>query len=809
MGRPPQIDGHTVPAPLLNVRVVECAGAVSTAFAGKLLGDMGATVTRFSLPGGPSLADADEHVGDPLSAASDLYFNGGKLSMSGAAAVTEAIRVADVVLLHRGALRDERFAPEAMLLDDPAVVVTTITPYGTVGPRADWEASDFTLQARGGFSYGVGERDGSPLPLPGQQAALQGGMVGAIGSLLALLARDGGRGGQHVDISIDDVLSTFFTGYYLPRFFYGGGIPGRRAGRVGTNSSYPNTVLRCRDGLVAMIAPQREQWIRFVKLMGEPAWTKEPRYRDRRAMQWEYKSEVDEKIEPWFLDRTKDELIGDFVRHRIPFAPILTGNDLLDNDHLQARSSITTVRHDRLGDVSLPAAPYLFDGVRPAYQRARDDGYSDDASARECPAGMRVPVDSPPSPLGGALAGIRILDLGTAWAGGIAGRLLADFGAEVIKVECRRHLDGSRLGRPVGVDDTDGGDEGRWPEMQPGFHVIARNKLSVGIDLATPGAVEIIVDLASRCDAVVHNFAAGVIERLGLTDEALRSKNPDLVIAGQSIAGYAGPLASYIGYNTTVGGLSGLFGLIGVEGEEPIGSAEGLFSDIVSAFTTVFATLSALKGALGTTVEVSQWEATLALIPELLIAASAGVSLLPSGRRWWGVAPDGMYSTASEDGWIALTVADAASWHSLCELIDRRDLEEDPCLCSVEGRRKDAERVDGAIAAWAARHTATEAVAHAQGVGIAAAVASNIQDLFADEHLRSRDAWVDTDHPLIGYEPLPGVGIRLSSTPGAVRDVAPIIGQHTRAVLTDLLEYTPDAVDALVAAGVIELASEL
>lgn len=787
--------------PLAGQRVAQHGRSLPVAFAGKLLADFGASVCCPAEVTGLATPWGADGASSAARAAYERYFNERKC-LCDEAEFRGAVAESDILLLDRESIDSGGFVLHDLLDTHPAMVVTTISPYGLSGPRSAWRATDFTLQARGGLSFGVGESDGPPLPLPGQQAEMQGGLAGAIGSLLAVLARDTTGLGQHVDISIDEVISTFFTGYYLPRYIYGGGVPGRRSGRVGSNSPYPNTVMRCSDGLVALIAPQLDQWIRFVKLMGEPDWSKEPRYRDRRAMQWEYKAEVDRLVEPWFAERSKSELITDFIASRIPFAPLLDGHDLLQIEHLSSRRALRSIRLADGTEVTIPAAPYLLNGQRLEAGLDLSQGPPGRGRAPRPRRGALQPSAAE------ALRGIRVLDLGTAWAGGMAGRILADFGADVIKVESLRHLDGSRRGKPIGVEDVAGGDEGRWPELQPGFHVIGRNKLSIGIDLRAPGAPELIADLAGHCDAVIHNFSSGVMERLGLTDEFLRSRNRRLVIVGQSVAGYSGPMSGYVGYNSTVGGLSGFFQRVGYEGEEPIGTAEGLFSDIVSALTTVLGVLASLIGDQAATLEVSQWEATLALIPETLVAAATGHQASQCGRRNWGVAPNGVYPGAGEDEWLAISVPDGESWAALARLIGCTDLADDPELATVAGRSRRAPEIDDLVRTWSLRHGAVAAVEMAQQAGIAASVAGHIGDLFADEHLRSRQAWIDTEHPLIGFEPLPGVGLSLSGTPGAVQRPAPFVGQHSDLVLGQLLGYDPAKIDQLVSRGVVERSVE-
>ena len=366
---------------IAEITVLELGDFIAVPYAGKLLADAGATVIKVERPGtgdtsrsfGPFPADER----DPERSGLFAYLNRGKRGVTLDAGSDPARQLldalagaADVILADGDFLADVgEQAPERWACLDSSPVVTTVTPFGRSGPYRDYRATDLTISAAGGLSFGVGEADDAPLPLPGCQTAFQGGMSAAIGTVMALIVRQQTGRGQIVDVAIMEVIASLHTGYYLPRFIYGG-LVGRRSGRVGNNTPYPNTVLPCKDGLIATNAPQIEQWKRFIALMGEPEWSKEPRYRNRRAMQWEYKDEVDALIVPWLMKHTKAELLMMFIENRIPFAPVMTGSELLELPHLVERGAIEQYELPGGGSVAGPGGLFRErSGVRSATPR--------------------------------------------------------------------------------------------------------------------------------------------------------------------------------------------------------------------------------------------------------------------------------------------------------------------------------------------------------------------------------------------------------------------------------------------------------
>ena len=161
----------------------------------------------------------------------------------------------------------------------------------------------------------------------------------------------------------------------------------------------------------------------------------------------------------------------------------------------------------------------------------------------------------------------RVVDFGTAWAGPMAAQLLADLGAEVIKVESRERMDGLRLGRPIVGDDIAGGDRGLWPELQPVFHGINRNKLSITLNLKTAQGLELVTELLARSDVAINNYSPGVLERLGLSYPELRRIRPDIILVSMPAMGKVGPLRDVLAYAPIIQALSGLMSVVGSSSE--------------------------------------------------------------------------------------------------------------------------------------------------------------------------------------------------------------------------------------------------
>ena len=190
----------------------------------------------------------------------------------------------------------------------------------------------------------------------------------------------------------------------------------------------------------------------------------------------------------------------------------------------------------------------------------------------------------------------RIVDLGSAWAGPMATQFSADMGAEVIKVESRERMDGLRLGRPIVGDDFAGGDQGLWPELQPVFHSINRNKLGVTLNLKTAEVISLAKELVAQSDVVLDNYSPGVLSRLGLDYPKLRKVRPDIILVSMPAAGETGPLRDIIAYTPNIQALSGLMSVVGYQQDEPlVGELQAPWSDAVASVYAALSTVAALR----------------------------------------------------------------------------------------------------------------------------------------------------------------------------------------------------------------------
>ncbi len=410
-----------------------------------------------------------------------------------------------------------------------------------------------------------------------------------------------------------------------------------------------------------------------------------------------------------------------------------------------------------------------------------------------------------------ALAGYRVIDLGSAWAAPMAAHLLADMGAEVIKVESRVKMDGMRLGRPMVGEDAAGGDEGRWPELQPVFHGLNRNKQSVTLNLKESEGLDLLRGLIARSDIVIDNFSPGVMDRLGLDYAALRRLRPDIVVVAMPAAGNSGPLRDVIAYAPIVLALSGLMSLVGYEDGALVGELQSAWSDAVAGLHAAMAATAALRHrsrtGRGQYIEAAQLEGTVSWLGEAVMDVTMNRRApAPIGNAGVGLAPHGAYPCAGADRWISIAVGGEDEWRGLCAAASRlgpAPWTRDPRFADSYRRLRRREALDAALRQWTVRFDAGELTADLQAEGVAAFPVMNIEDQFLDPHFRERGAWVEMEHPMAGAEWLYGLAWRLSRTPGRIASPAPLLGQHNESVLGGLLGTPPDELRRLEASGAV------
>ncbi len=394
-----------------------------------------------------------------------------------------------------------------------------------------------------------------------------------------------------------------------------------------------------------------------------------------------------------------------------------------------------------------------------------------------------------------ALQGLRVIEMGQLLAGPFCGQLLADFGAEVIKIEPPGKGDPMReWGR-----EKPHGQSLWWP-------VIARNKKSLTLDLRTEAGQDVVRDLARGSDIVLENFRPGTMERWGLGYEALSELNPRLIMVRVSGFGQTGPYSHHAGFGAIGEAMGGLRHVVGSPDRPP--SRMGI--SIGDSLAATFAALGAMmalharhRTGRGQVVDSAIYEAVLTMMESLITEYDkAGYIRERTGAILPKVAPSNVYPTADGSGILIAGNQDTV-FKRLAEAMGQPELADDPRYATHTARGAHQEELDALIAEWTGGKGADDVLALMNDNGIPAGRIYRAPEMLEDAHFKAREAIVRVMHPQLGELAMQNVAPRLSDTPGAVRHPGPALGEHTEAVLTGVLGYDAARVARLRGAGVI------
>jgi len=406
------------------------------------------------------------------------------------------------------------------------------------------------------------------------------------------------------------------------------------------------------------------------------------------------------------------------------------------------------------------------------------------------------------------LQGSRVLDLTMAWAGPYATRLLADMGAEVIKIEAVNSWDLLRsfTGQPPTVERV-------W-DKSPYFNHINRNKYGCVLDLSQPRGKELFLRLVALSEVVIENFRSEVMENLGLTPEVLAEANPRLILVSMPGHGKSGPERDFIAYGTNVEQLSGLCHLTGYADGPPqkTGISYGdPMAGIAAAGAVALALWDRRRSGRGQYIEVAQRENLINVIGEYIVAYSMNGREPPrAGNRHSSMAPHGCYPCAptgarlgaGDDQWLTIACEDDGQFASLCAVIGRPELADDERFADVVSRYRNQDALDEIIAAWTERKAQEEAQALVQTAGVPAHAVLSVPEVFDDAQLRARGFFELVSHAVAGAWEMEGPHWRMSESPGHVRLPPPAFGEHNDYVFRHLLGLSDEEVASLAAEGV-------
>lgn len=756
---------------LHGVRVLEVGGGVAGAYCGKLFADMGAHVAR------AAAFDGDAELKAPLDPAApetkglyERYLNAGK------AAVT-AYDGYDLVILGEEANRD--ISPEP-----PKVATLDISWFGSDGPYAGWKGGDLIVQALTGMSHVAGPVEGPPLFIGEHHAALTGGAAAyaaGVGALIGGIPEEP----AHFDVSIFEsvmIMSEMQMCHTISL-----ATPLRRMGVNRFLPTCPLSIHKCKTGWIGITPLTPAQWRDFCDMLGLPEMGADPDLVPSRT-RYPFADRIEAAFDQMFPLKTAEAWAEIGRARKVPMVVVPDAQGILDHPAFNARGTLATVNAGK-ARMRVPRTPFSLEATPPRADL--------DVAPETVPAAAAL---SPAADATSPLADLTVIDFSMGWAGPLATRMLADLGAEVIKIEAGRYPDWWRSvdWAPEAIA------RGQYEESRH-FSVINRGKASVSLDLTQPEGLRLAKELVRAADIVVENQAAGVMSRLGLGYEHLSEGRDDLIMLSMSAFGAGNVWSDTRAYGSVLEQGSGVPHFCG-EPDWPPAMGHIAYGDPIGGLYGGAALLSAIyhrrRTGRGQWINNTQIEAMLPFTAAaLLVRQATGREPVRRGNRHSRLAPHGVYPAAGDDAWLAIACGDAA-WPALAEVIGLADI----AGYSAAARRAKADEIDAAISTWSRDRDPAEAAAKLQTLGIAAAPVRPMEDVEPDPHFAARDFFYEIERAHIGHQRQAGLPFRRNGARYPMRGLAPFLGGDSADVLGRLAGVDEAGFARLLDSGVVSFA---
>lgn len=778
--------------PLLSLRVVEVGSLPAAAYCARLLADFGADVVKLEPEGGDPARRASPIISTAPGTHESAWFgylNFGKQSLiASRTTLGDALAGADVLLCSLGAAESAAIDLDAIRAASPSLVIADVTWFGRTGPYAGFAATDATCRALAGMVKLVGPVP-HPLVAPDYQAALIGGITAFIAVMAALNGRECGDAGRRMDVSVHEACLALMDLQIADAWFRGAEYS--RAGINRFPPTCPVGIYPTKDEWLGVTLVTPAQWFGFCRMLGlddlaTPEYT-------MGLERFPRQDALEARFIPKLRERSAYEWFEEALARRLPIVVVPRMQSVLDGPAFRERGALASIRFgDR--EVVAPRFPLHMKATPPRAGGAVP-GLGAGALRRRAKPDAAVPARRAP---GLPLDGVRIVDLSMGWAGPLASRMMADLGADIVKVEACQYPDWWR-----GVDNRPAVFEQRLYEKAGRFLVLNRNKRGITLDLTTADGVRIVKDLVRRSDAVIENYSTGVLPKLGLGYERMREVNSSLVMVSMSGYGASSAWRELRAYGSTLEHGSGLPLLVGREDDPPV-MGHIAFGDAVGGLHAASALLVGLlhrrRTGVGQHVDLSQIECMLPFTAPWMMEQSVQGRVSPRrGNRHPDMAPHGCFPCAGEDCWLFVAVADDAMWQACCRVLGRADLAK---LRSLDERRAQEDELERAIATWTKGRAPDAAMGALQEAGVAAGVVRSPLELVEDPHLGARGYWQWVERAFVGRHPQPSLPFREAAAAFPVRFPAPTLGQYNPDILGGLLGLGADEQARLAAAGV-------
>jgi crotonobetainyl-CoA:carnitine CoA-transferase CaiB-like acyl-CoA transferase len=659
---------------------------------------------------------------------------------------------------------------------NPALVMTSISGFGSTGPYRDFKSPNIVAFAMGGLMNLCGHPERAPLSGPCDIAYRLGSVHAAFGTLVALFNRRVSGRGDHLDISLQDVLVADPFLRIITRYSVTGEIPQR------TGHSQATTVAetyQCKDGFVRIFCNQPDHWRRLVEWLGNPPELIDPKFENVQN-RLPLRPLLDRLIEARTLNYYVKSFFDEFQGRRLAAAPIHSPSGFLDDEQTRHRDYVVEINHAHLGRHRFPGDPYKFSESPWHIGRGAPlvgEHQSMIASDWSRPSPALASLKSPASS-SRAFAGIRVISFPTGIVGPALGCLLAEHGAEVISIEAGRTIRSPQRGQQFQIASDLESNRGRK-------RIAINMKHSEGVDLAKR--------LIARSDVVAENFSARVMASWSLDYPRMREVREDIIMASLQAFGQTGPRRDYVSFGPILMAYSGMAYLWrDPESERPGAACQTAFPDYIAPSYGALAILAALhyraRTGKGQYIDLSQAETAASLIaPAHLEWLLTGREPHPSGNFSASAAPHGCYKCKGEDRWCVISVQTEEEWAQFCDVVGHREWLADARFTDLSSRVANGLELAALVESWTARHTPHQVMMILQRNGIAAGVVQTAEDLYRDPHLRERGSAREVFHQSIGWVTRAGPSVRSIDEKLTPENQAHFAGDDNERVFGELL----------------------
>ena len=808
-------------------------------FCGYILAQLGAEVIAIEPMSGSSVHQVPPFVGSSAGPSSDpgsekqgdslwwqAYSRGKQVlklnleSNEGKRELLDLVKTADFLIESFSREDQTRLGLDYQSLSElnPALIVVSITPFGRTGPKADWPATDLTVWAASGAQHLAGDNDRAPVRTSVPQSFLHAGADAAGAALIALQDRHNSGLGQHIDVSAQHSSAQAALSANLNAHNNAGMTTQRYAG--GLAAVFPiRMTWPCRDGFMAITflfgqafdKPNRRllSWIQEhgactmedvqidwgLRIAGMVAGTEAP----------DAYIELCDKIESFTLQYTKQELFEEGLKKGVYIAPTLDIPALLEEPQFQAREfwhQLEIEKGDGTGQtvsapgmfakfsqtpINPPGAPQAIKLTEIAHRNMSNvssAGNQDDHEKAQIsePAATTSPSSLP-------LKGLKVLDFMWVIAGPVFTRVLADYGATVIKVESSKRMEAARAAP---------GFKNGLPGVESGipFANFNAGKLGVTIDPANPVGLEVIHDLVRWADVVTESFSPKAMKAWGLDYASLTKINPNIIMLSSCLMGQTGPRALVPGYGNMAAAITGFYDLTGWSDRSPAGPYLA-YTDGVAPRFLVASLLAALehrrKTGEGQHIDLSQAEAAIHMLaPAILDHGLNAHTWHRMGNRDLQFSPHGVFPALGEDRWVAIVCQTDEAWRALCKTAGFATQGADTSLATAPGRLAREDELEALIADWTRTRDEIEIQTLLIDAEIAAHVVQNSPECLLDPQLQYRNHFITVPHTSEGDFVIESSRFKLSRTPASTLTASPEIGEHNVHVLMEILGYDGD-----------------